>query len=113
MLPSLRGKQLALGLLGICHRRLVVNIPQISLHRRMLRGALNDPKTLGEHLRRKRVDMALGHVQVAEIMGVAYQTIQRWECNRRPITPNNQKKIIQFLGYDPRQKPSNPAPVSE
>ena len=98
------GKHRPLGLLGICHRRLVVNIPQISLHRRRLRGVLDAPKTLGEHLRRKRVDMGLGNVQVAEIMGVAYQTIERWEHNRRPITPKNQETIVRFLGYDPRKK---------
>ena len=40
-------------------------------------------------------------LQVARIIGVAHQTIEGWEHNRRCIAPHNQRKIIRFLGYDP------------
>jgi hypothetical protein len=41
----------------------------------MWRGTANEPKTLGENLRRKRIDMGMTHVQIAaEFLGVAYQT---------------------------------------
>jgi DNA-binding XRE family transcriptional regulator len=45
--------------------------------------------------------MALTNTQMAQILGVAYQTIERWEHNRKPITPRNRQKIIAFLGYEP------------
>jgi transcriptional regulator with XRE-family HTH domain len=70
---------------------------------------LEHPQTLGEHFRRKRVDMGLTNVQVAEILGVAYQTVERWEHNRRPITKPNQAKIIAFLGYDPAIEDAEPS----
>ena len=59
------------------------------------------PETLGEHLRLKRIDTGLTHIQVAQLLGVAYQTVERWEHKRTPITSKNRLKIISFLGYEP------------
>ena len=41
------------------------------------------------------------NVQVAQMLGVAYQTVKRWEHNRNPISPKWKLKIIDFIGYDP------------
>ena len=35
------------------------------------------------------------------MLGVAYQTVERWEHNRNPISPKSRLKIIAFIGYDP------------
>jgi Flp pilus assembly CpaE family ATPase len=35
------------------------------------------------------------------MLGVAYQTVERWEHNRRPISAKNRAKIIAFIGFEP------------
>ena len=59
------------------------------------------PKTLGEHLRRVRLDRKLTNIQVAHALGVVYQTVERWEHNRTRISREFRAKIIAFIGYDP------------
>jgi len=45
--------------------------------------------------------MELTSIQVASMIGVAYQTIERWEHNRTPINPKFRAKIVAFLGFVP------------
>ena len=82
----------ATALLGFCDRVIRVEIPRASVHRRVWRKAVAEPKTIGEHLRRKRVDMGLTNVQVAQILGVCYQTVERWEHDRCPMTAHAQSE---------------------
>src|SRR6266513_2194358 len=56
-------QQLLLVLLGICDRVIRATIPKASAYRRLWRGVSEAPKTLGEQLRRKRVDMGLTQPQ--------------------------------------------------
>ena len=98
-------------LMGICERRWIVPIPKVSLHRRRMRGAPAEPQTLGEHLRVKRIDMGLTQPQLSEKLGVAWQTVERWEHNYRPIRPASRAKIVAFLGFDP--VPENPKPAAD
>ncbi len=90
-----------LALLGICDRVIRVKIPKASVYRRLWRGVAEAPKTLGEHLRRKRVDLGLTQPQVAKTLGVGWQSVQRWEHNYRSICPTSRAKIVALLGYDP------------
>ena len=73
----------------------------VSVYRRIQKAVSVHPQTLGEHLRLARVDRNLANVQVAQMLGVAYQTVERWEHNRNPISPKSRLKIIAFIGYDP------------
>lgn len=59
-----------------------------------------NPQTLGDHLRLARIDRGMTQVEVADILGVAYQTVERWEHNRRPVTPRDRAKIAAFIGID-------------
>src|SRR5258706_1340885 len=61
-----RRKQVPCVLMGICHGRWTALIPAVSLHRRKIRGAPDEPKTLGEHLRLRRIDMGMTQPQLAE-----------------------------------------------
>jgi transcriptional regulator with XRE-family HTH domain len=79
------------------------------VYRRLWRGVADAPKPLGEHLRRKRLDMGLTHVEVAQMLAVAFQTVERWEHNRTPIIPRNRAKIIEFLGYAPAGETTAPS----
>ena len=97
------------ALLGICDRVIRARIPRKSVYRRLLKRVPDEPKTLGEHLRRKRVDEGMTNMQVAELFRVAYQTVERREHNRTPIGESNRLKIIAFLGYEPRSDDISPS----
>jgi DNA-binding transcriptional regulator YiaG len=89
----------------ICSRTTVARFPVISVFRRIQKAVSLHPQTLGEHLRLARVDRNLTNVQVAQMLGVAYQTVERWEHNRNPISPMLRLKIVAFIGYDPEATP--------
>jgi transcriptional regulator with XRE-family HTH domain len=60
---------------------------------------------LGDHIRKRRLDLGLLQKQVAKKIGVDESTIYNWERQRtlpeiRFIAP-----IIEFLGYDPFPEP--------
>jgi transcriptional regulator with XRE-family HTH domain len=63
--------------------------------------------TLGDHIRKRRLDLGLLQREVAEKIGVDETTIYHWERQRtlpeiRFIAP-----IIDFLGYDPLPQPKS------
>jgi transcriptional regulator with XRE-family HTH domain len=60
-------------------------------------------------LRLTRIDRGLKQTEVAAMLGVVYQTIERWEHNRTPITPRNRAKILAFLGEKTGKKTTVPA----
>jgi DNA-binding XRE family transcriptional regulator len=63
-------------------------------------GYRKNPETIGEHIRKIRIDRGLYQWQVAERIGVTKSTIFNWEKGTEPeqiYIP----KIIEFLGYDP------------
>ena len=62
------------------------------------------PKTLGEHLKRRRLELHLFQTQLAKLLGVDRVSVQNWE--RGIYEPNVQAiaKVIDFLGYDPRRE---------
>ena len=57
--------------------------------------------TLGDHLRKRRLDLKLLQKEVAKIIGISKVSIFNWENNR--ISPSIYfiPKIIKFLGYYP------------
>jgi DNA-binding transcriptional regulator YiaG len=79
----------------------VAPFPSFSTYRRVKGKVEEVPETLGEHLRQKRVDLGLTKVQMAQIFGVAYQTIERWEHNRTLISSKNRMKVLAFLDNCP------------
>jgi len=58
-------------------------------------------KTLGDHLRKKRLELGLLQKDVAKILGVSQDTIYNWENNRTSPGFRSIPKIIKFLGYIP------------
>ncbi len=57
--------------------------------------------TLGDHLRKRRLDLGYLQREVAVIIGVDESTITNWEKQRTAPEIRFMPKIIQFLGYDP------------
>jgi len=58
-------------------------------------------KTLGDHLRKRRLDLGLLQKQVAEQIGGNALTICNWEGNKSSPFIRYIPKIIRFLGYNP------------
>jgi transcriptional regulator with XRE-family HTH domain len=57
-------------------------------------------KTIGDHLRKRRLDLGLLQREVAEQIGVTKCTIQYWETNRVAPAVRFRPLIARFLGYD-------------
>lgn len=71
------------------------------------KGYLVDPKNIGEHLKKRRLDLGLLQIEVAKIIGVTESTIWNWEHGTDPEL-RYIPKIIEFLGYVPFECPENP-----
>ena len=69
-------------------------------------------KTLGDHLRARRLDLGLQVKDVAARFGCREETIINWET--RGLTPavSWMPKILGFLGYDPTGEPGREAPLA-
>jgi transcriptional regulator with XRE-family HTH domain len=57
--------------------------------------------TLGDHIRKRRLDAKLLQKEVAATLGVDTMTVNNWERNRCRPRLYLFLKIIQFLGYTP------------
>jgi predicted transcriptional regulator len=59
---------------------------------------------LGEHLRKKRIDLSLSMTQLSQFLklGVSDATIEKWEkdisCPSKPY----RTRIVEFVGFDPK-----------
>jgi len=68
-----------------------------------LRHYPTHPKTFGEHLRKKRIDMHLSMPQLAQLLGLGFTAtaIEKWEKNQNRPTEPYRSRIVEFLGFDP------------
>lgn len=64
-------------------------------------GYIENPQTAIEHLRNVRLERGLFQKDVAQIIGVQTETIERWEMRVSSPKPTNYPAIIKFLGYFP------------
>jgi transcriptional regulator with XRE-family HTH domain len=79
---------------------------QIPLEKQQLPGYPEFPITVGEHIRKKRMDLGLLQREVAEIIGVTESSIWNWEHGTEPELQYN-PRIIKFLGYIPFDCPND------
>ena len=96
------------ALLDICSRTILAQFSAISVYRRLLKRAPENPQTLGEHLRLARIDRGLKQTELAQMLGVVYQTVEKWEHNLVPMSSNSRARVVAFLGYDPVAPDENP-----
>lgn len=59
-----------------------------------------EAKTLGDHIRKKRLDEGLRQQDLAGRLGVSEDTILNWELNRTRPRPTALPAIRDFLGCD-------------
>ena len=67
-------------------------------------------KSLGNHIRARRIDLGLLQSQVAELIGVHPMAITNWEGNASRPPVQYIPAIIRFLGYDPLTSEAAPFP---
>lgn len=67
------------------------------------KGYPEELKTLGDYLRKTRLDRNLSQPQVARVIGVTTDTITNWELNRNTPEAKQAAKIISFIGCVPQE----------
>ncbi|MEW6419795.1 MAG: helix-turn-helix transcriptional regulator [Nitrospirota bacterium] len=65
-----------------------------------------DPKIIGEHIRKRRLDLGLLQIEVAKMIGVTESTVWNWEHGTEPEI-RHMPKIIEFIGYVPFECPDD------
>jgi transcriptional regulator with XRE-family HTH domain len=63
--------------------------------------------TLGEHLRRRRLDLDLTQRETAATLAVDVQTLRNWEAERTQPRSRYLPRIVAFLTYTPYQVPES------
>lgn len=76
-------------------------IYRLSLKAKKTSKIPQNPKTLGDHIRKRRLELKLFQSAVAGIIGVEEASIYNWEKNLSNPSIKYIPKIIQFLGYAP------------
>jgi len=66
-----------------------------------------EPQTLGEDIRKRRLQLGLTQKQAAERLGVTHWTVLNWEKDHTERPIESMPDIIRFLGYDPFPEPKN------
>lgn len=64
-------------------------------------GYPTHPQSLGEHIRKKRMDLGISQEATAKQLGVSEDCICYWENCRKQPQIRHYPSIIAFLGYSP------------
>ena len=90
-------------MLGSYHRQIKARKPAKSIHFQRLRHYPATPRTLGESLRKKRIDLSLSMTQLAKLLGLGITdtAIEKWEKNQNRPTESHRSRLIEVLGFDP------------
>ncbi|MDO8272420.1 MAG: helix-turn-helix transcriptional regulator [Gammaproteobacteria bacterium] len=70
------------------------------------------PTTIGEHIKRRRLELGLYQKDVAKLFGITLFTIINWEKGRTKPTVKFIPSVIQFLGFDP-EPPEQPTSIAD
>jgi len=73
---------------------------EIPLQIQLPEDLVKEPVTLGDHLRRRRLELGLYQKDVAAQIGVTTSTIWNWE-HGWAVGYQYLPKLIRFLGYSP------------
>lgn len=88
-------------LLACCERQITAKRPVWRRASHLVRTPLpTAPKTLGEHLHKKRKALGLTQRQLAQLLMVSQPTLAGWEADQPSPT---HARVIAWLGFDPQQ----------
>jgi transcriptional regulator with XRE-family HTH domain len=68
------------------------------------KGYPSSPKTLGEEIRKRRLDLNLRQIDVSKIIGCDEMTVVNWEKGYASPRINHMPMVVEFLGFNPLQK---------
>jgi transcriptional regulator with XRE-family HTH domain len=69
-----------------------------------------EPRTIGEHLRKRRFDLGIRQSEVALRLGVSKRTLSLWETDNIYPTWAYQPRLVDYLGHDPFTDPALGSP---
>ncbi len=70
-----------------------------------------EPKTVGEFLRKRRLDLGKLQSQVADLLGVSKRTLSLWETDQVYPAWAYQPRLVEYLGHDPFTDPALGRPL--
>lgn len=65
-----------------------------------------EPKTIGEFLRKRRLELGIFQSEAALKLGVSTVTLSRWECGKVYPTWPQQPSVTAYLGHNPFTDPA-------
>ena len=74
---------------------------EIKAKRPLSKAYPREPVTIGDHIRKRRLDLKMTQKQLAEELGVSEGTVWNWERNRTEPLTRHLPSIALFLGYSP------------
>jgi len=77
-----------------CHIHLLAQKPQKW-------QSLDPPRTISDHIRKRRLQLGWGAIQLAHTLHVSTETIYNWEKGRTYPEIRFMPRIVEFLGYTP------------
>jgi transcriptional regulator with XRE-family HTH domain len=63
------------------------------------------PRTLGERIKKRRIELGLTQAEAAKRLAVNSRTVLNWEIGRYDPPIRSMPTILSFLGYDPFSAP--------
>ena len=83
----------------------MVALLSLTLHFKCKRPVLNcypmNPQTLGEHIRKRRMDLNMTKKAMAIKFNVNEMTVGTWENNKHVPPPKHYANLIKYIGYLP------------
>jgi transcriptional regulator with XRE-family HTH domain len=67
------------------------------------KGYPTSPKTVGEMIRKRRLDLGLRQVDAAKMIGCDEMSVVNWEKGHRSPRVNHMAGVVEFLGFNPYQ----------
>ncbi len=87
----------SLALLGFCHRQIKASRAYIPVERSPRKAFPTTVKTLGDHIKAKRVEKGLTQRQLAQLIGIGRALLQRWERDRQQPDGAEWNKLVEIL----------------
>ncbi len=85
---------------------ITAKIPANYVYARTEHAYPTNPQTIGEHIRKRRMDLKLEQKEVARRVGRSKTLVFQWEHNKAMPGRGAWPAIVAFLGYDPFQMPT-------
>lgn len=81
--------------------------PDFGCHAKKMKGYPAIPRTTGEHLRKRRLELDRTQEDMAEQFGVSVTSYNKWEGDQHCPAVKYWPAITDFLGHDPTPGPAS------